>query len=192
MRRKFDARSGFTLVELLIVVIILAILAAIVVPQFSTSANDAQFAALQQNLSTIRSAIELYRVQHNGVYPGANASTGGGATCTGAAPAGAGGVAGTGAANNPQALIDQLTQSTNLSGQSCTVTANGPTVGFKYGPYLRRSIPAEPLSSISTVTMNSPAGTAITPGTAGGWSYDSVTGQFIANNNAVNTNLSTY
>jgi prepilin-type N-terminal cleavage/methylation domain-containing protein len=58
------AMRGFTLIELLIVVIIIAILAAIAIPQFSNSSGDAQEAALDANLATMRSAIELYRVQH--------------------------------------------------------------------------------------------------------------------------------
>ena len=53
-------QKGFTLVELLIVVIILAILAAIVVPQFSSTTRDANISALDSNLSNIRSVIDLY------------------------------------------------------------------------------------------------------------------------------------
>ena len=53
-------QSGFTLVELLIVAIILAILAAIVVPQFASSTNDARASALRSNVSNIRGAIDLY------------------------------------------------------------------------------------------------------------------------------------
>ncbi|MFK7816701.1 MAG: prepilin-type N-terminal cleavage/methylation domain-containing protein, partial [Gammaproteobacteria bacterium] len=53
--RKTNQLKGFTLVELLIVVIILAILAAIIVPQFSASTNDAKAAALQSNLANLRS-----------------------------------------------------------------------------------------------------------------------------------------
>ena len=74
-------QSGFTLVELLIVAIILAILAAIVVPQFASSTVDARASALRSNLSNIRGAIDLYAQQHGGTYPSAVASTGG--TCTG-------------------------------------------------------------------------------------------------------------
>ena len=62
-------RSAFTLVELLIVVIILGILAAVVIPQFSDASTDARMSSLQTNLQTIRGQIELYKLQHNGNYP---------------------------------------------------------------------------------------------------------------------------
>jgi general secretion pathway protein G len=57
-------RTGFTLVEILIVVIILGILAAIVIPQFTQASNDARESALSSDLQTLRSQIELYKVQH--------------------------------------------------------------------------------------------------------------------------------
>ena len=62
-------RKGFTLVELLIVVIILGILAAIVVPQFSDASTNTQVSSLRTNLQTIRGQLELYRLQHSGSYP---------------------------------------------------------------------------------------------------------------------------
>ena len=79
MNRSFRqlAAQGFTLIELLIVVIIIAILAAIAIPQFANTSNDAQSSALSANLSTMRSAIELYRVQHKNVYPSIAASNAG-------------------------------------------------------------------------------------------------------------------
>jgi general secretion pathway protein G len=63
-------RSAFTLVELLIVVIILGILAAVVIPQFTDSTADARMSSLATNLQTIRGQIDLYKLQHNGSYPG--------------------------------------------------------------------------------------------------------------------------
>ena len=60
---------GFTLVEILIVVIILGILAAIVVPQFTEASADAKVSALTSDLQTVRSQLELYKLQHDGDYP---------------------------------------------------------------------------------------------------------------------------
>jgi general secretion pathway protein G len=60
---------AFTLVELLIVVVILGILAAVVVPQFTDASSDAKLSALQTNLQTIRSQIQLYKLQHNETWP---------------------------------------------------------------------------------------------------------------------------
>lgn len=62
-------RKAFTLVEILIVVVILGILAAIVVPQFTSASEEAQAGNVATQLQTIRSQIELYRVKHNGNYP---------------------------------------------------------------------------------------------------------------------------
>lgn len=64
-------RSGFTLVEILIVVIILGILAAIVIPQFTEASNEARDSQLRSDLQTLRSQLELYKVQHLDTYPGA-------------------------------------------------------------------------------------------------------------------------
>ncbi|MDH3547192.1 MAG: prepilin-type N-terminal cleavage/methylation domain-containing protein, partial [Gammaproteobacteria bacterium] len=66
---KNRAQRGFTLVELLIVVIILAILAAIIVPQFTAATDDATQSAYDTNIANLRSAIDLYRQQHQ-AYPG--------------------------------------------------------------------------------------------------------------------------
>ena len=57
MNRK---QKGFTLVELLIVVIVLAVLAGIVIPQFSSSTEDAKLAVLRSDLATMGKAVELY------------------------------------------------------------------------------------------------------------------------------------
>src|SRR5689334_20596629 len=55
---------GFTLVEILIVVIILGILAAIVIPQFTNASNDARNSSVASTLQTLRGQIELYKIQH--------------------------------------------------------------------------------------------------------------------------------
>ena len=70
-RAAFPSRAAFTLVEVLIVVVILAILAATVLPQFQNASGEAEASAIRQNLAVVRSQIELYRVQHDGDLPGA-------------------------------------------------------------------------------------------------------------------------
>ena len=64
------AKSGFTLVEILIVVVILGILAAIVIPQFTEASTEAKTSSLCTDLQTVRSQIELYKIQHNDNLPG--------------------------------------------------------------------------------------------------------------------------
>jgi general secretion pathway protein G len=67
--RRSKILKGLTLIEVLIVVVIMAILAAVVIPQFATSTEDARASTLQFNLHTLRSQIELYRIQHFGQLP---------------------------------------------------------------------------------------------------------------------------
>ena len=67
-------KSGFTLVEILIVVVILGILAAIVIPQFTDAASQASESAIMSNLQAVRGQIELYKIQHLDNLPGADSS----------------------------------------------------------------------------------------------------------------------
>ena len=60
---------GFTLIEVLIVVVIMAVLAATIIPQFSSSTKDAQTSTVKFNAHTLRSQIELYKAHHLGTYP---------------------------------------------------------------------------------------------------------------------------
>ena len=57
------ARRAFTLIEILIVVVILGILAAIVIPQFTDASDQANVASMKSQLQTMRSQIELFRIQ---------------------------------------------------------------------------------------------------------------------------------
>jgi len=72
--------KGFTLVEILIVVVILGILAAIVIPQFTGASTEAKEAQLLSNLQSMRAQIELYKIQHNDLLPGEVYDTGTGIT----------------------------------------------------------------------------------------------------------------
>jgi general secretion pathway protein G len=64
-----QVKRAFTLIEILIVVVILGILAAIVIPQFTDASQQANTSSVQSQLQTIRSQIELYRVKNAGADP---------------------------------------------------------------------------------------------------------------------------
>jgi general secretion pathway protein G len=66
---KSRARQGFTLVEILIVVIILGILAAIVIPQFTNASTQAKASNMASQDQTAKSQITLYSLQHNDQVP---------------------------------------------------------------------------------------------------------------------------
>jgi general secretion pathway protein G len=65
-------RIGFTLVEILVVVSLLSILAAVVIPKFTDASDEAMESALVTNLQLIRNQIDLYRHQHGGRLPHLN------------------------------------------------------------------------------------------------------------------------
>lgn len=60
---------GFTLIELIVVIAILGILAAIAVPRVTTSLKTAKENADMANLKILQNAIERYYVEHEGKYP---------------------------------------------------------------------------------------------------------------------------
>lgn len=61
---------AFSLVELLIVIIIIAVLAAIAIPRFANSSTRSKESALKANLKLYRNAVEMFRAD-TGVYPAA-------------------------------------------------------------------------------------------------------------------------
>jgi general secretion pathway protein G len=73
MARRFN-RRGFTLVEILIVVVILGILAAIVLPKFANASVDAKRNSLTSSLQALRGQIELYMLQHGDTTPALGAT----------------------------------------------------------------------------------------------------------------------
>jgi len=169
-----SSRSGFTLVELLIVVIILAVLAAIVIPQFSTSTDEAKEAALRSTLLEMRNAVELYYHQHNGTYPGFNLTDGSGPTTTDA--------------EAQAAFLNQLTLFSDINGKTAVARDLTVTPQIKYGPYLKRStLPVNPIDDSAIVTLvisgatlgqlDQPAAPAAGDS---GWWFDVVSGKYVA------------
>ena len=133
MGAKMTARKGFTLVEILIVVIILGILAVIVIPQFSSANENARASMLMDDLRVMRMQLEIFKAQHNSVPPGhPNCDTTQAPTET--------------------ALVDQFTRSSDASGNTAPIN----TPGYPYGPYMRE-IPANPLNGKSSIRVLSAA-----------------------------------
>jgi len=123
-------RKGFTLVEMLIVVVILGILAAIVIPQISDASEEAKLSTLVSDLQMVRSQIQLYKLQHKAALPG---------TVNGAANFG-----------------DAMTKYTDSDGKLAATQA--PADGV-YGPYLQK-MPKNPFNNSNEVSIGtaSPSG----------------------------------
>ena len=68
-------KGGFTLVEILVVVVLLGILAAIIVPQFTNAGEESRTSALLTDLRRIRSQIEYYKIQHKDQLPAVTGET---------------------------------------------------------------------------------------------------------------------
>lgn len=73
---RMTVQRGFTLVEILIVVVILGILVSIVVPQYANATQDAQQRATYDQLLKIRRAVDVYYVRNNNRYPTVTAGAG--------------------------------------------------------------------------------------------------------------------
>jgi len=146
-------KSGFTLVEILIVVIILGILAAIVIPQFTEASSDARESTLTSNLQTLRSQIGLYKIQHNDNYPN---TEDGGAT----------------ADADADNFIDRLCNKTDIDG---LLDATGD-----YGPYMQ-NVPLNPFQTDDTAPLFRLDGDTTAAGDdSANWVFDAVTGNIWA------------
>lgn len=153
-------RLGFSLVELVIVIVIIGIIAAIAIPRISCGARGAGDSALRSNLAIMRSAIELYASEHNGVFPGAKD---------------AGGTYGS--AGTDDAFKNQLLYYTDSSGR----VAETKDTTHIYGPYIRKNMPPLPVGANKGSSDVTVANTGPTAGGTTGWVYNYVTGEIIAN-----------
>jgi len=151
-------KNGFTLIELIIVVTILGIMAAIVLPTFQGNVATAKESASKTNLMTIRTQIELYKLQHNGYPPGY--------------------INGSGA--DISAVPIQFTGTTRIDGLPSDNPV--PSDPFLYGPYLKK-IPPNPFNKLSAITYvaEATAFSAAVDGTSGGWLYKKETGEIAMN-----------
>ncbi len=116
--------------EILIMVAIIGIMAAIVIPTFSGHIQQAKEAAAKDDLRILRNAIELYASQHNNVPPGyplGNSSL------------------------NPVYLLF-VTQLIYFSDKDGRYNNNIRTDGYPLGPYLS-AMPKNPFNNLQTVKM---------------------------------------
>ncbi len=150
-------KAGFTLVELLIVIVIIAILAAVAIPNFTHSAEDAKASSMQANLSVLRTSLELYKLQHNGTYPGY--------------PNGAG---------DPTATLytDQMVMASQIDHD----TAEVGTAGYPFGPYVRKQLPVNPVNNLNTIkVLVDTTAFPTTPDGTTGWIYKPLDGKIRPN-----------
>lgn len=173
-------RKGFTLVELMVVIIILGILAAVIVPRVIGASQDAQESALLGNITGIRNALELYASQHNGRYPGCiyNAADGSFTLDT-----------------DDSTLRDQLTKYSDGNGQ---ISATLDRTTYPYGPYIQKDLPKNTVhtgtkATADDATIIADATAWVTAGdNSTGWVYKPQTGQFAANASGTAKDGTTY
>ena len=126
-RRVTHGTCAFSLVELVMVVTILGILAAIAMPRMTSAATSADAHALEATLTNVRKAIDTYYAEHDR-YPGYDPGTG---------------------SPDDDAFVDQLLMYSDANGKT-QATRGYP---FLYGPYLRSPFPANPLNKLRTVKV---------------------------------------
>jgi len=132
-RIRRTSRDGFTLIEIMIVVIILGILASVAIPQFSNASTEAREATLKEDLRYLRTQIGAYKIQHRDAAPG---YPGGDITAT----------------PDETSFLDQMTRfSDELSNTS---TAQSPV--YRLGPYLSK-MPPNPLNGKTGVLVDTSA-----------------------------------
>ena len=119
--------SGLTLVEVLIVVILMGVIAVVAIPRFSMTTNVTLENKLDTHLSSLRRAIELYAIQHHGIFPGQVRHTDGLAVGTDQ--------------EAKDAFEAQLLRYSDSTGKTSIVKHPA----FPLGPYFHQGIPINPL-----------------------------------------------
>ena len=177
-------RDGFTLIEMLIVIIILGILAMIIIPQITVSTEDAKVTTLKANLLGMRGAIEVYYAQHNMTYPGVK--TAGGSY---------------GNADTALAFTSQLTMYSNSAGTVAVAysATTDPLTNFIYGPYIKGgTLPSNPFNNkadvlydTAVVDITNVVGLKRAADGTTGWKYLSKFGVLFANDESSATTVDT-
>ena len=171
-----DARpgrcTGFSLLEVLIVVILLGIVAAMTIPVVAGYQTQADETSLRSDLALMRSAIELFAADHNGAFPALIGD-------------------GTHAAGSPEAFVAHMTQYSNADGE----VSQTKGTDYPFGPYLPQGVPnvtVGPLAGGGAVKVTSSASNMDADGSPTmAWKYSTVTGQIICNTQQLATDGTT-
>ncbi len=154
-RRLSSLESGFTLIELIIVVSILGILAAIVLPEVQGHTQQAKESTAKDNLRILRTAIERYAFDHSSIPPGYVSGVFSSSSFT---------------------LKAQLLYCTDINGD--TILQSTKSGAYIYGPYLNE-LPENPFNNQSDFQL---IGDAVDmPASASGdygWIYKPKTKEF--------------
>jgi general secretion pathway protein G len=168
-KRNALKRNAFTLVEILIVVIILGILAAIVLPKFSNASQSARQNTLKDDLRFLRQQVILAKAQHLDVPPG---YAGGDSS---AAPTSA----------------DFIQQMTSMTDNRFVVVTGGLST---FGPYLSQ-MPPNPMNGLDTMIIVDNGAPIPPPDGTTGWIYKPSTQEIVPNltgNDSESVAFSTY
>lgn len=123
------SQRGFSLVELVVVVVIMGTVAAIALPRMSQATANATAMSLRANLRILNTAAETYATEHEGLSP---AHLSGGSVDSSA-----------------RELTYRLTRTTDITGQHMALVR-------PFGPYLNE-IPRNPMNGLSTVRVDGAA-----------------------------------
>jgi len=160
------AGRGFTLVEILIVVVIIGILATIVIPQFSNAAHEARENTLKDDLRYLRTQLAVYKAQHRDVapgYPGGDSS-------------------------QPPTVEEFTKQMTGYTSEYSSVSDTYDST-HRFGPYLSK-IPMNPLNGRSDVIISTAE--PVVPDDSSGWIYNPRTLNVYANLTGTDKNGTPY
>ena len=156
-----DRQRGFSLIEILIVVVALGILAAIIVPQFGGSSESARYSAASESLLQFRAAIDVYKNQHIGKLPGV----------VGADP--------------DVVFADQMSKPTNVTGDRSSNSDEGyGDSDYPLGPYIPNILPPNPFNgsrrvrTVATFPASPPGGNGVS---SPGWIYEITSGRIKLN-----------
>ena len=170
-----NGARGFTLIEMLIVVIVLGILAMIIIPQITVSTDEAKLNTLTTNLNILRNAVELYYHQHDSKYPGSTKHQNGNPV-----------------ADDPQCIagfVPQLTLYSDVDGETADVKGGSAI----YGPYIKgTSLPVNPFNNKNDITCDFDEAYITVRSSVGqdfGWKFYPVTGVLIPADNGAHDNL---